>query len=336
MVEYADIFLKDSSGNQSTNLFRFADPQNQKMLAIRADMTAQISRISQTRLRASARPLRLSYRGEVLRVRGSQLRPERQFTQIGCELIGSNCSAADAEIIRLAVKSLTLLGIKNICVDLALPAIPGMIAEHYGIEGEERRAFLKALRHRDRAEIKKCTNEKAVSCACALLGLVSDVEGGLTQFQALDMPDNIVNEVARLKEVYDIVISNHSDARISMDPLEMQGFDYQTGLCFTIFVRGERAALGRGGRYITSHSHEAATGFSFYMDSLLRIVTPPPFVPRLYFPSGYDKDIAERLRKEGHVVIEGLLSLEEKKAEEEASMLGCVNFYGKDGIRSIA
>ena len=45
--------------------------------------------------------MRLSYAGEVLRVSGSQLRPERQFGQVGIELIGPAVPAADAEAVLL-------------------------------------------------------------------------------------------------------------------------------------------------------------------------------------------------------------------------------------------
>ena len=46
------------------------------------------------------------------------LRPERQFLQVGSEIIGSNSIFADIEIINLAYKSLKKIGIKNITLEL--------------------------------------------------------------------------------------------------------------------------------------------------------------------------------------------------------------------------
>src|SRR3546814_3117616 len=69
-------------------MFRVMDPVSQRMMGLRTDITLQVARIAATRLRDAARPLRLAYAGQVLRVRGSQLRPERQFAQAGFELIG--------------------------------------------------------------------------------------------------------------------------------------------------------------------------------------------------------------------------------------------------------
>ena len=63
--------------------FRLMDPASHRMMAVRSDLTPQVARIAVSRLSRSPRPLRLSYAGEVLRVRGGELRPERQFGQVG-------------------------------------------------------------------------------------------------------------------------------------------------------------------------------------------------------------------------------------------------------------
>src|SRR3546814_7866318 len=69
-------------------------------------MTAQVGRIATTRMAGTARPLRLAYGGAVLKVRGTQLRPEREMLQTGIELIGSDTVAAVAEVLRVALDAL--------------------------------------------------------------------------------------------------------------------------------------------------------------------------------------------------------------------------------------
>ena len=87
-------------------------------------MTPQVARIAATRLGNAPRPLRLCYAGQVLRVKGSQVRPERQIGQVGAELIGPAEIAADVEVVaargRGAVKA---LGIAGLSVDLTLPPL---------------------------------------------------------------------------------------------------------------------------------------------------------------------------------------------------------------------
>src|SRR5205085_1507433 len=100
------------------------------------DMTLQIARIASTRLAHAPRPLRLSYAGDVLRVVGSQLSPERQFTQVGVELIGSDAVAADAEAMLLAAESVGRVGIGRLSVDLMLPTLVPSLFEAHGVDGE--------------------------------------------------------------------------------------------------------------------------------------------------------------------------------------------------------
>src|SRR5271155_427425 len=91
LVEFEDSLLpaKASGGpGGGPEIFRLMDPLSQRMMGVRADMTIQVARIATTRLASRPRPLRLSYAGDVLRVKGTQLRPERQFVQVGAELIG--------------------------------------------------------------------------------------------------------------------------------------------------------------------------------------------------------------------------------------------------------
>ena len=106
--------LKDST-------FRIMDPLSQKMMALRSDVTAQISRIASTRLSHLARPLRLSYSGDVLRVKGDSFNTERQKTQVGAELIGLENEFCDAEIILICLKALKSINIENITIDINLP-----------------------------------------------------------------------------------------------------------------------------------------------------------------------------------------------------------------------
>src|SRR6188768_3085744 len=62
LLEFEDTLLAEGAGQAlSTNTFRLMDPVSQRMMALRSDTTAQIARISASRLKNSPRPLRLAY-----------------------------------------------------------------------------------------------------------------------------------------------------------------------------------------------------------------------------------------------------------------------------------
>src|ERR1700756_1153345 len=111
LVEFEDTLFSGAGAAMATATFRMMDPISHRMIGIRADMTPQIARIAATRLGSAPRPLRLSYAGQVLRVKGSEIRPERQIGQVGGELIGAEGPAADVEAITGAGAALTALGV---------------------------------------------------------------------------------------------------------------------------------------------------------------------------------------------------------------------------------
>ena len=106
LLEFEDSLLAGSGAAVADQTFRLMDPETRRMMGLRADMTPQVARIAITRLGHVARPLRLSYAGQCLRVQGSQIAPDRQVAQAGIELIGHDSPAADAEIVLLAAEAL--------------------------------------------------------------------------------------------------------------------------------------------------------------------------------------------------------------------------------------
>ena len=84
---------------KSDNCFIIKPNKKELELFVRDDITPQIIRIASSRFNNKIRPMKLCYYGEVLRKKGSMLRPERQFLQVGSEIIGSDSILADIEII---------------------------------------------------------------------------------------------------------------------------------------------------------------------------------------------------------------------------------------------
>src|SRR3954470_24847221 len=149
LVEYEETLLSGAGAAMAKETFRLMDPISQRMVGLRADMTPQVARIAASRLRKSPRPLRLSYAGQVLRVKGGQLRPERQVGEAGAELIGAEGAAADAEVIALAAEALPAAGIERLSVDLSMPTLVPAVCAAAGVSGAAGEAIRAALDHKD-------------------------------------------------------------------------------------------------------------------------------------------------------------------------------------------
>jgi ATP phosphoribosyltransferase regulatory subunit len=304
--------------------FRMMDPVSQHMLAVRADMTLQVARIATTRLANAPRPLRLSYAGQVLRVRGSQLRPERQFGQSGIELIGADNAAAYAEVIALAAGALVAQGMMGVSVDLSLPALVPLIV---GKPDETLRA---ALDHKDVAAVRDRAGASA-AVLTALIEAAGPADRALERLAKITLPKDAVAQRTHLAEVVRLVHGLMPDLALTVDPVENRGFEYHTGIAFTLFAKQASGELGRGGRYFAGG--EPATGATLFMDTVLDAMPGPASPRRIYVPIGIANTIAQKLRDEGWITIAGLTQAADARAE--ARRLGCAHYVSGGAVASV-
>ncbi len=277
LVEFEDSLLGEGPGQaMARQTFRMMDPVSGRMMGVRADVTSQIARIATSRLGDNKRPLRLSYAADVLRVNGSQLRPERQFCQVGCELIGVDSITADVEMPLIAAIALSKAGVQNISIDLTVPTLTKHLYDEMKVGADEIEALNDLIEKRDRDGVA-ALKTKTSALAVELMDHDNLLQIVLPKKAKADI-DKLLKLQTELRAALDIY--GLQDVQITIDPLERRGFEYQTGASFTLFSQGARGELGRGGRYdviVAGKSPETATGFTLYMDSVLRIA--PAFSP---------------------------------------------------------
>ncbi|KZB68277.1 ATP phosphoribosyltransferase regulatory subunit [Thalassospira lucentensis] len=331
LVEFEESLLEGAAPELATQTFRLMDPVSHRMMGVRSDMTPQVGRIAATRLGDAPRPLRLSYSGDVLRIKGTQLRPERQFAQVGAELIGVSSAAADTEIVLLALEALEHVGLPDVSVDLNLPTLPVRLFDAFGVAPDDRETLIAALEHRDVAAVKAVSGN-VTDVLVALLEAAGPAQAALPKLRKLELPLGASEELHRLIEVAERILASDLDAALTIDPVEMAGFRYQTGVSFTLFAKHVRGELGRGGRYRAGGSGgEAATGMSLFMDTILRGLADVKPVERVYLPLGTPQREARKLRKDGHYTVAALEGAAEAKTEDaarkEARRMGCSFIY---------
>jgi ATP phosphoribosyltransferase regulatory subunit len=328
LVEFEESLLSGVGRAWALQTFRLLDPESQRIMAIRADMTLQVARLARSRLVKAPRPLRLCYAGEVLRIGGALLSPERQFRQIGCELIGSLEAASDAEIILLASEALARLGVRGVSIDLNLPTILPLIFAAHDISGEDERRLAHALGHRDRAVAAAAPGMGTL--LVDLLDLAGPADAAIEKLGRVDLPEAAEPSRARLVDTVRLIRAADPDLTLTVDPLERQGFEYQTGLSFTVFARGSRRELGRGGRYrigVDMHAAaeagqgEPAVGFSLFADAVLSATPQFPPRRRVFVPFATPAATAEALRAGDWITVAALSP--DDDYETEARRLGC-------------
>jgi ATP phosphoribosyltransferase regulatory subunit len=324
LVEFEDTLLDGAAQSIANETFRLMDPVSQRMMGVRADMTLQIARIATTRLRNEARPLRLAYAGPVLRVKGSQLRPEREVCQAGVELIGAASPAADAEIIALAANALESLGVGGLSIDITLPTMVPEICAALAVDDADAAQWRDALDMRDSNAVE-AVGGAAGGLLKALLDASGPAESAFASLEKLDLPEGPARERRRLGETLTILRQTAPDLAVTVDPVEHRGFEYHSGLSFTVFANGVRGEIGRGGRYLAGAEGEQSTGFTLFLDSILRALPEASRSERIYLPFGAPVEKATALRAEGRVTVAGLMP--EDDPMTAARKQGCTHIF---------
>jgi ATP phosphoribosyltransferase regulatory subunit len=301
LAEFADGLAGRLKAARAQDLMRMTDPASRRTLALRPDLTAQVGRIAATRMAHHPRPLRLSYAGQVVKLRASQLRPERELLQVGCELIGLDSVAAAREVVAVAIEALEAAGVRGLTIDFTLPdLVDTLAADALPLAADEIEAVRARLDAKDAGGL-----DGAGAAYLPLIEAAGPFAAAVVQLRAFDRSGALAS---RLDGLEAIAASIGYRATLTLDPTERHGFEYQSWLGFSIFADGVSGEIGRGGSYTIVHDsgEEPAVGFSLYIDPLVDtgLATAPR--RRLFVPLGADVSVAERLRGEGWVTVCGL------------------------------
>lgn len=350
LLEFEECLLNGSSAdsNVSKQTFRMMDPVSRKMLGVRVDMTIQAARIASSRLAGEPRPLRLSYAGKVLRVMGTQLRPSRQFTQAGIELIGTDCAAADAEVIVLSVHALEEIGVKGICIDLNIPQLASLILHEQIVSGQVDLQIVKGLLEAKAPEIVSYLKGNGASTQAEIIKNLIDAAGeadsAILKLQSIEFSGEAASIINRLIEVVNIVKSKKANLTITVDVVENVGLGYHKGITFNLYAKGSSLIIGRGGRYITGTLNadknkeetggEDAVGATLFLDSIMPMLSMPQDSMRVLVAENANQTKAEQLRKEGIITINAM-EIESKDIKLEAKRMKCSHVLLEDELLSV-
>ena len=326
-LEFEKSLASRMAGVQPRRMFRFVDPASLRTLALRSDITPQIGRIAATSLAGAARPLRLCYAGQVVIIKGDGLDPTRERLQLGAELIGSDSVAAAAEIVAMAIEALQAAGATGISVDFTLPDLVDALAEKaLPLAADKIEAVRRELDAKDAGGLVAAGGEAYLP----LLYATGPFDTAIADLAAIDAGGALASRIAALRQIAARVTGM---ARLTLDPSERHGFEYQSWFGFIIYAEGLRGALGRGGSYRilgpADDSDEPAIGFSLYPDPLIdALAAGEPPRDGLFLPLGHNAGAAARLRAVGWRTVAALAE------GDDAAVLGCTHrLDGKEAVR---
>ncbi|RMG97293.1 MAG: hypothetical protein D6705_09085 [Deltaproteobacteria bacterium] len=256
-LEYRDVAERGLPDSLRDRTVRFIEPDSGEVAILPADVTPQVARMVGMRLGGDLPEggvFRYAYAADLVR------RPRRpgdraEFHQVGLELLGDADPAADAEVLEACAAALSDAGLADFVVDLSHSAIPRALldaADRFDMGRDELR---RPIARKDAAGLSACmaaggAPEALVTAAarmCRAFGPPAEALAALREVrvpelsEAISAFETVVEATRRLApQVY---------ARLRVDPLEIRGFDYYTGMRFRVWAKGVRVPVAGGGRY---------------------------------------------------------------------------------------
>ena len=324
-------FYDKSFGNNSFNI---NVKKNEKKLIIRDDITLQIARLSFARLSKKKRPIKLCYYGEVVRKQGSMLRPERQFLQIGAECIGEKSNLADVEMMDLAYSSLKLVGIKDISIEISSRVFLDKL--YNSIKNSQKLKVIKRyIKQKDLSGLIKLVEKKNHQYLRNIFSCTGLYKDKIDNLEKLKIDESNSQEIQNIKDIVRGFCINNKGAKVFLDLCEIDDKNYHKGIRFTFYSNNIRGEIAKGGRYFAKNidQKEESTGFTCYMDTILRATSFKQIKKKIMIEFKLSKIKKKQLIEKGYVIIThfGDTKNIKKKAKEQ----NCQFYLNNNNIMSL-
>jgi ATP phosphoribosyltransferase regulatory subunit len=309
LLEHIDSLLTGTGSDLSLQTFQIVDQLSGRTLGVRADTTPQVARID-SHILGREGVARLCYAGPTLHARPLHPLASREPLQVGAELYGESGTAADAEVLELAVLSARSLAGGPVQIDLGhsgvVRALLGETVEAPGADD-----ILASLRAKDPSALARAIEGRPAAQGRALQSLLA-MHGGVEVIGRARAGLPASAALAAALDELELLAGGCSADEVSVDLADLHGFRYHTGVTFAAWQSGLAAPLLRGGRYddigAAFGRARPATGFS-----ILDLRESVPWaretpVRAILAPLPGDaalRELVAALRAQGEVVVRG-------------------------------
>jgi ATP phosphoribosyltransferase regulatory subunit len=269
VVDYLDPYEELLGEVSRRELYRFVD-RDGEVLALRADFTPMLARLIVPRLSSLELPLKLFYRGDVLRYQEEHAGRQREFYQLGAEIVGLPGEDAERLVLRRFLELITLEELRPTLVVMGFAGALDRLLLERGVD--EARDLATALVRRERRIARsgplREVVEDGVPADPAALGEAAAAK--LARVNAL------CDELRREFPAVELKLDLAEFADQTLAPELRDGHDgraYYDGLVFKAYGGRTAQAVGGGGRYDRLFqrlgAEVTAAGFAVSLDRLI-------------------------------------------------------------------
>jgi ATP phosphoribosyltransferase regulatory subunit len=299
-VQTPSLEVYDPEHPQAEKSFKLVD-RDGTVLALRGEYTTAISNLVRANFPDGPFPMRLRYAGQLwTRARDAELGRQREFTQVGAELLGVSTPLADAEVVTLALECLRAVGFSSVAVELGHPGFVRAVLSETKLEAQAIETLRTLIHRKNAPELQGALESWGVTgkTHAAVMALI-DLYGGVDVL--LEAEQFALNDAAkRALEELRAVAAQLPETGVLYDVGIARRLDYYSGMIFQAYTPDFGQPLVGGGRYDgTAHSASSLPACGFAL-GLERIMTALGGLEPLAPPRAVaDSSAAGRLRAKG-------------------------------------
>ncbi len=261
-LEYSEILLGKGSDETDKQMFRFND-QGGRDVSLRFDLTVPLARFVSEHQNDLIFPFKRSHIGTVWRAEKPQKGRYREFTQCDFDIIGSQSSMADSEVLLVAASFFKSLNVPFL-IKINHRVILSEIINYFNISNKR----TEALRAIDKLEkigkdgvLTELIKETGIESdkAIKLVDLLIKISQGKTSSEVFNLITSEIKPTEELTKAIDglgsvfkaMLDSGHKEDDIKLDITIARGLDYYTGIVFETQLKQipKLGSVCSGGRY---------------------------------------------------------------------------------------
>ena len=261
-----------------SDMYRFLD-RDGTTLSLRPEFTTSVARLVGVRLHDWPMPQRFCYGGSVFRYLEPQAGQQREFWQVGGELIGAPGPSADAEILALTAASLQVAELTDYRLILGHIGYYRSLLKALVLTQEQAQRLQSALNRKSEPLLAAFLREtplrtgqrQAIETLPHLVG--DDIDSILSQAERHIQNSGMHVALQDLRRIVDALAAYELLDKLTIDLTEIRNLGYYTGISFEALTPGLGTAVGSGGRYDELVGHfgppQPAVGVALGVDLLL-------------------------------------------------------------------
>jgi len=271
LIKTSLIEFEENYNNRNLhNNFKFIDNISGKNLIFRDDITMQISKYVSAYENQIKMPLKLCYYGDVICRESDEIYRERQQTQVGCEIIGTDNINSCFEVINDTLIALNKININDLNISISLPDFLEIFLTNLDLENTDK--LIEAIINKRISDIKNLAKNYQ--------DIITEIVLKNNDFEVLDNKIRtyfndikIIENLNNAKNLMIFLQSNFKNIKFNFDLFGDNKFNYHNKIAFDIFAGNFRYPIARGGCYSIDCDYKKidAVGSTIYINFLRKI-----------------------------------------------------------------